>query len=105
MGINKNEDNNVSCCERTTDREDKLKLQLIKRLNRIEGQIRGIRGMIEKDVYCDDILNQVAAASSALNSVSKLILEDHVRGCLVRKIKNGEDGVIDELIKTIDKLL
>lgn len=91
--------------ERKTIRESNFKKGLITRLNRIEGQIRGINGMIAKDAYCDDILNQVAAAQAALNSVSKLILESHIKGCLVKKIKNGEDEIIDELIITIGKLL
>lgn len=91
--------------ERKTIREDNFKTGLIKRLNRVEGQIRGIKGMVEKDAYCDDVLNQVAAAQAALNSVSKLILESHIKGCLVKKIKNGEDEIVDELITTIGKLL
>ena len=61
-------------CIRTTSREDDFKKSLISRLNRIEGQIRGIRGMIERDAYCDDIINQVFAAQSALSAVNKLIL-------------------------------
>lgn len=93
------------CCERMTEREAKLKTGLITRLNRAEGQIRGIKGMVEKDVYCDDILHQIAAVQSALNSVSKLVLENHIKGCLVKKIKNGEDDIVDELIVTIGKLL
>ncbi len=91
--------------ERKTIRESSIKKGLITRLNRIEGQIRGINGMIAKDAYCDDILNQVAAAQAALNSVSKIILESHIKGCLVKKIKNGEDENVDELIVTIGKLL
>lgn len=99
-----------SCCpsetpERTTQRSEKLRNDLLSRLNRIEGQVRGIKGMIEKDTYCDDVLNQMAAAQAALNSVSKILLESHIRGCVVRKIKNGDDEVIDELIHTIGKLL
>jgi DNA-binding FrmR family transcriptional regulator len=90
---------------RSTLREDKLKRALITRLNRIEGQVRGIRGMIERDCYCDDVLHQIAAASSALNSVSKLVLENHIRGCLVEKIQAGDDQIIDELITTIGKIL
>lgn len=90
---------------RVTDRDDKLKKSLITRLNRVEGQIRGIKGMIEKDVYCDDVLNQVSAASSALNSISKLVLENHIRNCVAEKIKADEDGIIEELIVTIDKML
>jgi DNA-binding FrmR family transcriptional regulator len=92
-------------CIRTTSREDDFKKSLISRLNRIEGQIRGIRGMIERDVYCDDIINQVFAAQSALSAVNKLILESHLRSCVVKKVKNGEDEIVDELMKTIGKLI
>jgi DNA-binding FrmR family transcriptional regulator len=91
-------------CERHTAREQKLKLSLISRLNKVEGQIRGIKGMVERDAYCDDILNQIAAAQAAINSLSKLVLENHIRGCLVKKIRNGEDEIIDELLVTIGKL-
>ena len=93
------------CSERMTAREQKLKSNLITRLNRVEGQVRGIKGMIEKDVYCDDVLNQISAAQAALNSISKLVLENHIRGCLVKKIRNGEDEIVDELLVTIGKLL
>lgn len=93
------------CTKRMTAREEKLKSGLMTRLNRVEGQVRGIKGMIEKDVYCDDVLNQIAAAQAALNSVSKLVLENHIKGCLVEKIKNGEDEIVDELLVTIGKLL
>jgi DNA-binding FrmR family transcriptional regulator len=92
-------------CQRTTRREENLVSALISRLNRIEGQIRGIRRMVEKDVYCDDILNQVAAAQAALSSVGKLVFESHLRGCVVEKIKKGEDEIVGELVKTINKLL
>ena len=91
--------------EKTTLREQKLKSGLIARLNRVEGQIRGIRGMIEKDAYCDDVLTQVSAAQAALSSISKLILENHIKGCLVKKIRNGEDEIVDELLTTIGKLI
>lgn len=90
---------------RTTNREDKLQKSLITRLNRVEGQIRGIKGMIEKDAYCDEVLNQIAAASAALNSISRLVLENHIRSCVVEKIKADENGIIEELITTIDKML
>jgi len=93
------------CSNRTTARADALKEKLETRLNRIEGQVRGIKGMIEKDAYCDDVLNQIAAVQSAMNSVSKLILENHIKNCLVRKIKNGEEEIVDELLVTIGKLL
>lgn len=90
---------------RVTHREQKLKSNLLDRLNRIEGQIRGIKGMLERDVYCDDVLHQIAAAGSALDSVGKLVLENHIRGCLTQRIKNDEDDAVDELIVTIGKLL
>ena len=91
--------------ERTTRRELKLKTNLISRLNRVEGQVRGIKGMIEKEAYCDDVLNQIAAARAALDSVSKLVLENHIRKCLVEKIRSGDDEIVDELLITIGKLL
>ncbi|MDD4699543.1 MAG: metal-sensitive transcriptional regulator, partial [Oscillospiraceae bacterium] len=75
------------------------------RLNRVEGQVRGIKGMIEKDVYCDDVLNQISAAQAALDSISKLVLENHIRGCLVKKIQDGDDNIVNELIVTVSKLL
>ncbi|MDF2542090.1 MAG: CsoR family transcriptional regulator [Herbinix sp.] len=93
------------CSKRMTSREQKLKSSLITRLNRVEGQVRGIKGMIEKDQYCDDVLNQIAAAQAALNSISKLVLENHIRGCLVEKIRNGNNEIVDELLVTIGKLL
>ena len=88
-----------------TFREDKLKSNLNTRLNRVEGQIRGIRGMVERDAYCNDILHQISAAQAALDSVSKLVLENHIRGCIVENIKAGDDKIVDELIVTIGKLL
>jgi len=88
-----------------TVRDDKLKASLITRLNRAEGQIRGIKGMIERDAYCNDVLNQIAAVRAALDSVSKLVLENHIRGCLVKKIQTGDDKIIDELLVTIGKML
>ena len=100
--------NQAQCCHTDlakTVREDKLKTNLITRLNRVEGQIRGVKGMLENDIYCDNILQQIAAARSALDSVSKLILEDHIRGCLVQKIQNNEMEVVDELLVTIGKIL
>ena len=93
------------CGVRTTIRAQKMKESLIARLNRIEGQVRGIKGMIEKDIYCDDVLNQIAAVQSALNSVGKLLLENHMRNCLVTRIQAGETEIVDELLYTIEKLL
>lgn len=107
--MDKQIDNQCSCENdeniRTTERNEKLKSNLLSRLNRIEGQVRGIKGMIERDIYCDDVLHQISAAQSALNSVSKLVLENHIQGCVVEKIQNGEEEVVQELIKTIGKML
>ncbi|AOZ94652.1 metal-sensitive transcriptional regulator [Paenibacillus crassostreae] len=83
----------------------KTKSQLITRLNRIEGQIRGVKGMIEKDTYCDDVLNQIAAIQSAMNGVGKLLLEGHMKSCVVERIEAGEHEVIDELLITVNKLM
>lgn len=98
-----------SCCspgsERKSHHSDKIKNNLISRLNRIEGQIRGVKGMIEKDTYCDDVLNQIAAIQSALNSVGKLLLEGHMKSCVVDRIQAGEHEVIDELLITVNKLM
>lgn len=94
-----------SCSHRTTGRTQKAKASMISRLNRIEGQVRGIKGMIEKDVYCDDILNQIAAVQSAMKSVSRLLLEGHMKSCLVNRIQSGEPEVIDELLQTIEKMM
>ena len=98
-----------SCCEPDNERKshhsDKTKSNLIARLNRIEGQIRGVKGMIEKDTYCDDVLNQIAAVQSALNGVGKLLLEGHMKSCVVERIQAGEHEVIDELLITVNKLM
>lgn len=91
--------------ERKSHHSDKTKGNLMMRLNRIEGQIRGIKGMIEKDTYCDDVLNQIAAVQSALNGVSRLLLEGHMKSCIVERIQDGDHEVIDELLVTMNKLM
>lgn len=93
------------CCERTTERSEKEYKDLIHRLNRIEGQIRGIKGMVEKDCYCADILVQVAAANAALNSFNKVLLANHIKGCVTRDIKEGKEETVDELVKLLQKLM
>ncbi|MCK9223366.1 MAG: metal-sensitive transcriptional regulator [Limnochordia bacterium] len=75
------------------------------RLNRIEGQIRGIKRMIEKGVYCDDVLVQIASAQSALRSVARLLLEQHMKSCVIEQLQQGDEQVIDELLRTVFKLL
>lgn len=98
-----------SCCStgehRRSHHSDKAKSNLLTRLNRIEGQIRGVKGMVEKDVYCDDILNQIAAIQAALNGVGKLLLEGHMKSCVMERIQEGDSEVIDELLKTMNKLM
>lgn len=90
---------------RKSHHSDKTKNNMINRLNRIEGQIRGIKGLIEKDTYCDDVLNQISSVQSALNGVGKLLLEHHMKSCMIERIQDGEHEVIDELLKTINKLM
>jgi DNA-binding FrmR family transcriptional regulator len=82
-----------------------VKNNLIARLNRIEGQVRGIKKMIESDTYCDDVLNQIAAVQSALNSVGKILLEGHMRTCVVERLQEGDLDVINELMTTVKKLI
>ena len=94
-----------SCCCRHKKRSEEEYKSLIHRLNRIEGQIRGIRGMVEKDVYCADILVQVAAVNSALNGFSKELLAQHVRTCVADDLRAGSEEKLDELIKLLPKLM
>lgn len=100
-------DNNCCCHaeEKTTVRPDEQKKKLLNRLKRIEGQVRGLQTMIEKDAYCNDILTQASAISAALNSFNKEILASHIHGCVARDIKAGNDEVIDELVTTLHKLM
>ncbi|SDC17651.1 DNA-binding transcriptional regulator, FrmR family [Paenibacillus sp. UNCCL117] len=90
---------------RKSHHSNKTKATLTARLNRIEGQIRGVKGMIEKDVYCDDVLNQISAIQSALNGVGKLLLEGHMKSCVIDRIQSGDHEVIDELLVTVNKLM
>lgn len=93
------------CCHKTKERAEKEYKDLIHRLNRIEGQIRGIRGMVERDAYCTDILVQVAAVSAALNSFNKVLLANHIRTCVAQDIRDGKEETIDELVTTLQKLM
>lgn len=95
-----------SCCSnKITERSQEERKKLIHRLNRIEGQIRGIRGMVERDAYCADILVQSSAVTAALNAFNKDLLANHIRNCVARDIREGKDEVIDELVATIQKLM
>ena len=92
-------------CAKTTHRSAEEQKKLIHRLNRIEGQIRGIRGMIERDAYCADVLTQSAAAAAALNAFNRELLAHHIGSCVVRDIRAGEDGAVDELVGLVQKLM
>ncbi len=100
--VNKQE---CDCCHRTKERSEKEYKDLINRLNRIEGQIRGIKGMVEKNAYCIDILTQVAAANAALNSFNKILLANHIKTCVTRDIKEGKEETVDELLAALQKLM
>ena len=91
--------------ERTSHHDDKTIKELVTRMNRIEGQIRGIKGMIERHVYCDDILNQISSAQSALDGASRLLLEKHMKSCVKEQLQEGDEQVIDEVLKTIFRMI
>ena len=93
------------CCHKTKDRPEKEYKDLINRLSRIEGQVRGVKGMLEKDAYCADILVQVSAINSALNSFNKVLLSNHIHTCVAEDIRNGKDEAIDELVDLLKKLM
>lgn len=94
-----------NCCERIKIRDEEDKKALSNRLSRIEGQIRGIRSMVERDAYCADILIQVSAVTAALGSFSKELLGEHIRTCVANDVKNGNGEKLDELIELLGKIM
>lgn len=94
-----------ACCKRTKHRSDKETKDLITRLSRIEGQVRGIKNMVEEERYCVEILNQVSAVQAALNSFNKELLANHIHTCVVDDIQKGNVEVVAELCETIKKLM
>ena len=94
-----------ACGERSKHREDKEYRDLINRLSRIEGQIRGVKKMVEDDRYCIDIVNQVSAISSALNAFNKVLLAEHIKSCVVEDVKAGNGQMVEELCETLHKLM
>lgn len=92
-------------CVKHKERSEEEYKDLIHRLSRIEGQIRGIKGMVENNCYCTDILMQVSAASSALNSFTKVLLAEHIKTCVAQDIRDGKEETIDELVNTLQKLM
>lgn len=106
------EEKDKCCCGLVSDvegrikeRSDDEKKKLVNRLNRIEGQIRGVKNMLETDAYCTDILIQVSAISAALNSFNKELLARHIRTCVATDIREGRDDFMEDLLKTIQKLM
>lgn len=96
---------NKCCCVKKKERSEKEYKDLINRLNRIEGQVRGVKGMVENDAYCTDILVQVQAITAALNSFNKVLLANHIKTCVTEDIKAGKEETVDELLETIKKLM
>lgn len=97
--------NNECCCHKTKHRDDEEYKALMNRLNRIEGQIRGIKGMVEKDAYCTDIITQVAAATAALNAFNRELLSTHIKTCVADDIVAGKTETVDDLLDTLKKLM
>jgi len=93
------------CSHKTKERSEEEYKKLIHRLNRIEGQIRGIRGMVEENAYCTDILIQVSAVNAALNAFNRELLANHIRTCVTNDIRSGKDETVDELVSTLQKLM
>ena len=92
------------CCKKTERSQDEIK-KLTNRLSRIEGQIRGIKAMLESDAYCNDILTQSAAVTAAMNAFNRELIASHMRTCVVRDLQEGNNAVIDELVATLQKLM
>ena len=93
------------CTGKHKDRDEKEKKDLMNRLKRIEGQVRGVENMLDNDAYCIDILMQVSAINSALNSFNKVLLANHLKTCVAENIREGNDDVVDELVKAMQKLM
>lgn len=96
---------NSKCIEKQTVRDDSRKKALINRLKRIEGQVRGLEAMLEENAYCMDILVQSTAVGAAINSFNREILSDHIKGCVVRDIRDGKDEVVEELTAVVQRLM
>ena len=100
-----NEEMTCPTCGKHTMRTEEQKKKLLNRLSRLEGQVRGVRKMVENDAYCNDILVQAAAISAAMNAFSRELLRSHLRTCVIRDIGEGRDEVADELMDTLEKIM
>ncbi len=105
MDNTKTEEKCPCCSNKKKERSQKEHKDLINRLNRIEGQIRGIKRMVDEDCYCPDIMIQVAAANAALKSFNKVLMSNHIKTCVVNDIRQGNDDTVDELIETLGKVM
>lgn len=103
--LNDSDDTNNNHPKRRMWNDEKTVDEMATRLNRIEGQVRGIKRMVQEQAYCDDILNQITSIQAALNGVSKLLLEKHMKGCIKEQIMAGDDHVFDEIIATIFRMM
>ncbi|SCX80962.1 metal-sensing transcriptional repressor [Alkaliphilus peptidifermentans] len=95
----------IKSTKKPTEQSSKIQKSIIDRLNRVEGQIRGIKNMIEKGTYCDDVINQLEASRSALSSIELILLEGHIKNCIIQQLKDGKEESVDEVLKTIKKLI
>lgn len=99
------EEKKECCCFKIKERPEGEYNDMIRRLNRIEGQVRGIKRMVENDVYCTDILVQVAAVNAALNSFNKVLLGNHIKTCVIKDIREGKEETVEELLTVLKKLM
>lgn len=104
-GILKGEKTMENCCHKTKERTEAEQKALLNRLSRIEGQIRGIKGMVDENAYCIDIIMQVSAVTAALNSFNKELLAAHIKTCVATDVKEGKTETVDELVETLKKLM
>lgn len=93
------------CCKKKTMRSESERRKLLNRLSRMEGQIRGLKGMVEENAYCNDILIQSAAVTAAMNAFNRELLASHIRQCVATELREGREDVVDELVETIQKLM
>jgi len=96
---------NPICETKMSAHSDKLKMNMVTRLKRIEGQVRGVSRMIDEDVYCDDVLNQIFSIESALNGVKRVMLEAHIKDCIKDQVLRGDESIINELLITMGKMI
>ena len=105
MNEKNNHEKDICPCCRTKERGEEEYKSLINRLNRIEGQVRGVKGMVERDAYCVDIITQVAAITAALNAFNKELMGNHIRTCVTEDLKNGKTETAEELVEVLQRLM